>query len=323
MSTYFNSMPYRLDEATGVIDYETMHKSALLFRPKLIVAGASAYARLFDYEAFRETADAVGAVLMADMAHVSGLVAARVIPSPFEHCDVVTTTTHKSLRGPRGAMIFYRRGVRGTNKKGEPLHYDYEDKINFAVFPGHQGGPHNHTISALATALKQATSADFHDYQAQVVANAAAMANALRARGYDLVSGGTDTHLLLVNLREKGIDGARVERTLEHANITTNKNTVPGDTSALTPFGLRLGTPAMTTRGLTEADFDAVVGFLDRGVEIARDIKAAQSSKKLVDFKKAAAEGTPALHALRADVTEFSRQFPTIGYDVEGMRYPE
>ena len=161
-------MPYRLNEATGVIDYDKMEETAKLFRPKLIVAGASAYARLIDYERMRKIADMNGAWLLADMAHISGLVSAGVIPSPFDHSDIVTTTTHKSLRGPRGAMIFYRKGVRSVNKKGEETLYDLENKVNFSVFPGAQGGPHNHTIAALATALKQATSPEFKSYQSQV-----------------------------------------------------------------------------------------------------------------------------------------------------------
>ena len=156
VSRYFESMPYQLDPSTGHIDYDQMEKSAELFRPKLIVAGASAYARLIDYERIRQIADKVGAYVMADMAHISGLISAEVIPSCFPYSDVVTTTTHKSLRGPRGAMIFYRKGQKGTDKKGNPIMYDLEEKINFAVFPGLQGGPHNHTIGALATCLKQA-----------------------------------------------------------------------------------------------------------------------------------------------------------------------
>lgn len=325
VSIYFESMPYRLDPATGVIDYDKMAESAELFRPKILIAGASAYSRLIDHERMRGIADSVGAYLMSDMAHVSGLVAGGVIPSPFDYCDVVTTTTHKSLRGPRGAMIFYRKGVRSVDKKGKETKYDLEDKINFAVFPGHQGGPHNHTISALATALRQAQSAEFKAYQKQVIENAAAFAKALNSHGYDLVSGGTDNHLLLMNLKAQGIDGARVERLLEHANITTNKNTVPGDTSALTPSGLRMGSPAMTTRGLTEADFNDVADFIHRGIQIAKDIKASLPTKKLVDFKSHLADtgGPNELKALRQEVTEFSRQFPTVGYSVDDMKYKE
>jgi glycine hydroxymethyltransferase len=168
VSTYFETFPYRLNEETGVIDYDRMEENAKLFRPKLIVAGASAYARLIDYDRIRAICDQHKAYMLSDMAHISGLVSAKVIPSPFDVSDIVTTTTHKSLRGPRGAMIFYRKGVRWTDKKGKETMYDLHDKINFAVFPGLQGGPHNHTISALATALKQANEPEFKAYQLQV-----------------------------------------------------------------------------------------------------------------------------------------------------------
>ncbi|KAJ2405785.1 Serine hydroxymethyltransferase, cytosolic, partial [Coemansia sp. RSA 2530] len=185
-SVYFETLPYQCNEETGVIDYEALAKSAQLFRPKIIVAGASAYARTIDYKRMKEIAESVGAYLMADMAHISGLVAAGVVESPFEHADVVTTTTHKSLRGPRGAMIFFRRGVRSTNKKGVDTMYDLEKPINQSVFPGHQGGPHNHTIAALSVALKQAQSPEFREYQAQVLSNAQAFAQSLIERNYQL-----------------------------------------------------------------------------------------------------------------------------------------
>lgn len=249
VSVFFETFPYRLDEKTGVIDYDRMEENAKLYRPKLIVAGASAYARLIDYERMRKIADLNNAYLLSDMAHISGLVSAGVIPSPFDHSDIVTTTTHKSLRGPRGAMIFYRKGVRSTNKKGEQIMYDLESRINFAVFPGLQGGPHNHTISALATALKQALTPEYKAYQHQVLKNSKHFADMLIQKGYHLVSGGTDNHLVLVDLkRSRNIDGARVERVLELANIAANKNTIPGDVSAMTPGGIRMGTPALTSR---------------------------------------------------------------------------
>lgn len=228
VSVVFETFPYRLDETTGVIDYDKMEENAKLYRPKLIVAGASAYARLIDYERMRKIADNSNAYLLSDMAHISGLVSAGVIPTPFDWSDIVTTTTHKSLRGPRGAMIFYRKGVRSTNKKGEQIMYDLENRINFSVFPGSQGGPHNHTISALATALKQALTPEYKAYQMQVLKNSKRFADVLMSRGYVLVGGGTDNHLLLVNLKKSrnGLDGARVERVLELANIAANKNTM-------------------------------------------------------------------------------------------------
>jgi glycine hydroxymethyltransferase len=210
-SVYFEQMPYRLNESTGIIDYDTLAANALLFRPKVLIAGASAYTRHYDYPRMRAIADSVGAYLLSDMAHISGLVAAELVPSPFQVSDVVTTTTHKSLRGPRGAMIFFRKGQRGNAKNGEPIMFDIEGKINFSVFPGLQGGPHNHTISGLACALKQAQSSSFKAYQEQVMKNSKALAEGMRKRGYDLVSGGTDNHIVLTDLRSKGIDGSRCD----------------------------------------------------------------------------------------------------------------
>ncbi len=291
-----------------------------------MVAGASAYARLIDYERMRDICDQHNAYLLADMAHISGLVAAGQIPSPFDHADIVTTTTHKSLRGPRGAMIFYRKGVRSVNKKGVETHYDLDDKINFAVFPGLQGGPHNHTISALATALKQAQDPSFETYQSQVLKNSATFADALMARGYTLVSGGTDNHLVLVDLKKsRKIDGARVERVLELANIATNKNTVPGDKSALMPGGIRMGTPAVTSRGYTEQDMETIAEFFDRAVTITQSIKD-QAGKKLKDFRAAlegGAEPFPELVALGEEVADFAKGFPTVGFSEDEMVYRE
>lgn len=195
-SVFYEQMPYRLDESTGLIDYDKLAENALLFRPKILIAGTSAYSRVIDYKRMREIADSCGAYLMADMAHISGLVAAGVHVSPFEYADVVTTTTHKSLRGPRGAMVFFRKGVRSTDKKGNKTMYDLEGPINQSVFPGLQGGPHNHTICALAVALKQATTPEYKAYQEQVLKNSKAMANKLMAIGHTLVSGGTDNHLV-------------------------------------------------------------------------------------------------------------------------------
>ena len=203
-----------------------------------------------------------------------------------------------------------------TKKKAEEK-YDIEAKINFAVFPGLQGGPHNHTIAALATTLKQAATPEFYEYQKQVMANSAAFADALSERGFELVSGGTDNHLVLVNMKaSRQIDGARCERVFELAGIVTNKNTVPGDKSALMPGGVRMGAPALTSRGLVEDDMRTIAGFIDRGVTIAQAIKA--DTGKLKDFKAACADGPevhPDLVALRAEVTAFASTFPTVGYD--------
>mmetsp|Transcript_22529 Transcript_22529/g.45333 ORF Transcript_22529/g.45333 Transcript_22529/m.45333 type:complete len:565 (+) Transcript_22529:88-1782(+) len=325
VSRYFESMPYRLNEETGQIDYDEMERSADLFRPKLIVAGASAYSRLIDYERIRKIADKVGAYVLADMAHISGLVAAEVIPSCFPWADVVTTTTHKSLRGPRGAMIFYRKGQKGTTKKGEPIMYDLEDKINFAVFPGLQGSPHNHTIGASAVALKEATSQEFLDYQNQVVKNCTRLIMELREMGYDFVGGGSDNNLIVVNVKLScGIDGARVERIMELACIPAEKNPVPGDISELTPGGIRMGTYAMTSRGLIENDFAKVAEFFNRAVTIAVNLSQEDHGEDFKRFQDICAVGPsvdPDLVQLRKEVAAFASSFPTVGHDVNGMEF--
>jgi glycine hydroxymethyltransferase len=322
VSVYFETMPYRLNEATGYIDYDALEASATLFRPKVIIAGTSAYSRHIDYARMRQICDKVGALMLADMAHISGLVAAGVVPTPFDYADIVTTTTHKSLRGPRGAMIFYRKGVQKVDKKGNEIMYNLEGPINASVFPGHQGGPHNHTITALATALKQAASPEFLDYQKQVLSNCQAFAAAMASRGYSLVSGGTENHLMLVDLKPSGIDGARVESVLELASIALNKNTVPGDKSAFIPGGIRVGTPALTSRGFEEVHFEEVAEFIHRGVGIAKAVNASGIGKKLVDFKAALKSNPPPeLDALRNDVEAFASQFPCIAFDEETMLY--
>ncbi|MBA0803292.1 hypothetical protein Gohar_013523 [Gossypium harknessii] len=266
VSIFFETMPYRLNENTGYIDYDQLEKSATLFRPKLIVAGASAYARLYDYARIRKVCDKQKAIMLADMAHISGLVAAGVIPSPFEYADVVTTTTHKSLRGPRGAMIFFRKGVKGINKQGKET---------------------------------------------------------LAAKGYELVSGGTENHLVLVNLKNKGIDGSRVEKVLEAVHIAANKNTVPGDVSAMVPGGIRMGTPALTSRGFVEEDFVKVAEYFDAAVNWAVKIKAETTGTKLKDFVATlqSAHFQSEVAKLRQDVEEYAKQFPTIGFDKETMKY--
>ena len=213
----------------------------MLYRPKIIIAGTSAYSRLIDYERIKETCVKVNAYLLADMAHISGLVASGVVPSPFDHADVVSTTTHKSLRATRHSLIFFRKGVRSVTKKGKEIMYNLEKPINEAVFPGLQGGPHNHSMAGVGTGLLQAQRPEFREYQEQTLRNAKIMAEELVARGYSVVSGGTDVHLVLVDLRPKNTDGARVEKVLDLAHITANKNTVPGDKSAMKPSGLRLG----------------------------------------------------------------------------------
>jgi glycine hydroxymethyltransferase len=314
VSTYFETFPYRVNLETGIIDYDALEANALMYRPKCLVAGTSAYCRLIDYARMRKIADLVGAYLIVDMAHISGLVAAGVIPSPFEYADVVTTTTHKSLRGPRGAMIFFRKGVRKSDPKtGKEVLYDLEGPINFSVFPGHQGGPHNHTITALAVALKQATTPEFRQYQEQVIKNAKALEVEFTKRGQKLVSGGTDSHMVLLDLRANSLDGARVEAVLEQINIACNKNSIPGDKSALTPCGIRVGAPAMTTRGFDEDDFVRVADYIIQAIDLCKVIQAdlPKEANKMKDFKAAvASEKIPEILKLRKEIAEWASSFP-------------
>uniref|UniRef100_A0A8C8C1V6 Serine hydroxymethyltransferase n=1 Tax=Oncorhynchus tshawytscha TaxID=74940 RepID=A0A8C8C1V6_ONCTS len=258
----------------------------------------------------------VKAYLLADMAHISGLVAAKAVPSPFKYADMVTSTTHKSLRGARAGLIFYRKGVRSVDKKGKEIQYDLEDRVNFSVFPSLQGGPHNHAIAGVAVALKQAQTPMFREYIGQVMRNSKAMAEALLSKGYTLVSGGTENHLVLVDLRPKGIDGARAERVLELVSITANKNTCPGDKSALAPGGLRLGAPALTSRQFKETDFVQVVEFMDEGFKIALDVK--KKTGKLAAFNNFLLEDPETVSRmaeLKKRVEAFARPFPMPGFE--------
>ncbi|KAH9905817.1 serine hydroxymethyltransferase [Xylariomycetidae sp. FL2044] len=321
VSTYFETMPYRVDIETGIIDYDRLEENAQLYRPKVLVAGTSAYCREIDYARMRKIADSVGAYLVVDMAHISGLIAAEVIQSPFPHADIVTTTTHKSLRGPRGAMIFFRKGVRSTDAKtGKQNMYELEQAINFSVFPGHQGGPHNHTITALTVALKQAATPEFKAYQEQVVANAKTLEKKFKELGYKLVSDGTDSHMVLLDLRPQGVDGARVEFVLEQINIACNKNSIPGDRSALTPYGIRIGTPAMSSRGFGEKDFARVAEYIDQSIKICKEVQSSlpKEANKQKDFKaKIAAGGFSKIDELKKEISAWCHTFPL---PVEGWR---
>ena len=314
MSTYFETFPYRVSLETGLIDYDRLEENAMMYRPKVIVAGTSAYCRLIDYGRLRQIADACGAYLLVDMAHISGLVSSGVIPSPFDHADIVTTTTHKSLRGPRGAMIFYRKGVRKVDAKtGKELLYDLEGPINFSVFPGHQGGPHNHTITALAVALKQAMTPDFKLYQQQVIKNAKALEHEFKRLGHKLVADGTDSHMVLIDLRQHSLDGARVEAVLEQVNIACNKNSIPGDKSALTPCGIRIGAPAMTTRGMGEDDFKRIAGYIHECIELCKTVQKAlpKEANKLKDFKAKVAGGeVPEIAKMKREIEAWAGTFP-------------
>ena len=247
----FNAVQYGLDTATGEIDYAQVERLAHEHKPKLVIAGFSAYSRVVDWARFRAIADAVGAWFLVDMAHVAGLVAAGVYPSPLPHADVVTTTTHKTLRGPRGGLILARENE------------EVAKKLNSLVFPGTQGGPLMHVIAAKAVAFLEALQPEFAGYQRQVVSNARAMVAGLQARGHRIVSGGTDNHLFLVDLVEKGVTGKDADAALGRANITVNKNTVPNDPrSPFVTSGLRIGTPAVTTRGFREAEVTELSGWI-------------------------------------------------------------
>lgn len=265
----YNFVAYGLDPETEKIDFDNVRELAKKHRPKLIVAGASAYPRTVETDKFREIADEVGAILMVDMAHIAGLVATGHHPNPMEYADIVTSTTHKTLRGPRGGLILCRE--------------EYAKAIDKAIFPGTQGGPLMHIIAAKAVCFKEAAQPDFKVYQQQVIDNAQALAKALLEKGFDLVSGGTDNHLVLVNLVNKNLTGKRAENLLDEANITTNKNAVPNDPQS--PFvtsGLRLGTPAMTSRGFKEEDVAKTVEAMALVLDNPDDPKAMEQAKVIV-----------------------------------------
>lgn len=319
-SIFFESMPYQVSKETGLIDYDRLAENARLFRPQLLIVGASAYPREWDYKRMRQIADEHGAFLLCDMAHISGLVAAGEAASPFEWCDIVTTTTHKTLRGPRAGVIFFRRGFKvidyhatdASKRYSTEAKYDYEDKINNAVFPSLQGGPHENTIAAIAVTMAEAAQPDFKTYQQQVKKNSAALGEALVALGHKIVTGGTDNHLLLLDLRPHGLTGSKMEKLYELAHISVNKNAIYGDTSAAAPGGIRIGSPALTSRGLVEADFAHIAQLLDEGIKIAIAIQA-KTGKKLADFQ-VAIETSEEIKALKAKVVEFSKKFAMPGF---------
>ncbi|MFA7619359.1 MAG: serine hydroxymethyltransferase, partial [Thiohalomonadaceae bacterium] len=278
----YNAVQYGLNADTGEIDYDQVESLALEHKPKMIVAGFSAYSRVVDWQRFRDIADKVGAYLMVDMAHVAGLIAAGVYPSPVQIADVTTSTTHKTLRGPRGGIIL---------AKANP---DIEKKLNSLVFPGTQGGPLMHVIAAKAVAFKEALAPEFKDYQAQVVTNARAMAKVFMERGFDIVSGGTDNHLFLVSFIRQGLTGKDVDAWLGASYITVNKNAVPNDPQS--PFvtsGIRIGTPAVTTRGFGEAECRDLAGWIC-------DVIDARGSEE-------------AIAAAKAKVLDLCKRFPVYG----------
>lgn len=300
-SLFFESLPYGLDPTTGLIDYEQLEQLALKFRPKLIICGYSAYPRLLDYQRFRKIADMVGAFLWCDMAHFSGFVAAGIFESPFDYCDVITTTTHKTLRGPRSGIIF-------INTKRVP---EGASKIDSAVFPGLQGGPHENHIAAVAHQLKQACTPEWRAYAQQVLDNCKTLAKELQSHGLQLLTGGTDNHLLLIDLKPQGLTGAKLQLVCDFVNLTLNKNSIPGDSSAVAT-GVRIGTPAMTTRGFGAEEFKKVAGFVKEAVDICCEIQE-QSGKKLADFRQHVKATHPRIADLRERVTAMARSFPIPG----------
>merc|ERR1712232_827634 len=291
-------MGYRVHPETGLIDFDELRKNALVYRPAMILCGASAYPRVVDFKKFREIADECGAILMADIAHISGFVATKQHPSPFDHCDVVTTTTHKSLRGPRSGMIFFKYSDKIP---------DIKERIDMAVFPALQGGPHNHQIGGLAVQLLEVQSESFKQYSKNVIDNAATLGRELMAKGHKLASDGTDNHLILWDVRPHGLTGSKLEKVCEVCSISLNRNAVHGDASALSPGGVRIGAPAMTTRGCTGEDFKKIAHFLDRCCQIALQVQQ-EKGKKLKDFEAGLVENS-SVKALKGEVEAWASSF--------------
>jgi glycine hydroxymethyltransferase len=278
--TFWRSAQYEVDRESHLIDLDKVRAMALKERPKMIVTGGTAYPRLWDFKSFAEIAKEVGALLLADISHVAGLIVGGVHPDPAPYADVIMTTTHKTLRGPRGAMILCRN--------------EFAESIDKAVFPGLQGGPHNHTTAAIAVALKEAATPDFKTYAKKVVSNAKTLADELKARGFSLVSGGTDNHLILIDLTNKKVIGKKGAKALDAAGIVCNYNTVPYDPrKPFSPSGLRIGTPAVTSRGMGEPEMRQIAKFMDEAISHAGD--------------------EAALKKIAAAVTEMCRQFPAPG----------
>ena len=293
-SIIFESLPYGIDEM-GYINYNKLEEMAKLFKPKLIICGGSAYPRDFDYKKFRNIANINNSYLMCDMAHISGLIATQEFNNPFEYCDVVTSTTHKTLRGPRSGLIFYKN--------------ELKERIDFSVFPGLQGGPHNHQIAAVATQLLEVDSIEFREYIKQVKKNAKVLSNYFISNGYNLVTNGTDNHLLLINLKNKNLTGSKLEYLCECVDISVNKNSIYGDKSAANPGGIRIGVPALTTRGLKETDFNKVGEFINECVELSIKIQN-KSGKKLVDYKEVLHNDfNHDINCLKDRVNKFSEKF--------------
>jgi|TARA_B110000259_G_scaffold164876_3_gene191283 glycine hydroxymethyltransferase len=294
-SKYFESLSYDINDK-GYINYDELEQLATKFCPKLIIAGYSAYSRDLDYKRFREIADINGSFLTCDMAHFNGFVATGLLNNPFEYCDFVTTTTHKTLGGPRAGMIFCKK--------------EYENKINDAVFPGLQGGPHEHQIGALATQLKYVKTDEYKKYIEQVLTNSRQLAKDLISFDFNILTGGTDNHIILVNLKNKGLSGNKVEKLCEMINVSLNKNAVKGDKSALNPSGIRIGTPSITTRGLKENDMYSIASFINiivtLGIKIQK-ISGIKIKDFLIELKKD--ENIKEINDIKKNVEKFINGF--------------
>jgi len=306
---FFTSHPYHV-KPNGHVDFEELERIAKEFKPKLIWCGATAYPRQIEFEQFARIADSIGAYLVADISHIAGLIAGGVHPSPVPYVHIITTTTHKTLRGPRGAMIM-------VTKKGLEKDGDLAGKIDKAIFPGLQGGPHNHTTAGIAVALKEASTPEFKAYAAQIVKNTKTLEQEFAKAGIHMVSGGTDNHLLLLDLSANGTLGSQLEYAMDLAHMTANKNTIPGEKSSpYYPSGLRLGTPALTTRGFKEADMVKVAGWIIRVIDhLKNDGLPAEQSERMAFLKafKAKANQDPFLKAIGAEIKEYTKNFPIPG----------
>ena len=300
-AVFYEPFPYGLN-SSGYVDFDELEKIAMIFRPKLIIAGGSAYPREWDYARYREICDKVGALFMMDMAHISGLIATEEAEDCFKYADVVTSTTHKTLRGPRSGLVFW-------NKNSVP------NDVDDAIFPGLQGGPHMHQIAALAAQFKEVMSPEFKEYIQQVKANARILGEELAKRGHTICTGGTDNHLLLVDLRPLGLTGSKAQNMCDAVAITLNKNSVVGDKSAMNPGGIRLGTPALTSRGFTSQDFVKVAELLDATLRVGIDIQS-KHGKKLSSFTQALT-ANPAVEELKKEVEAFALGFPFPGFTKE------
>ena len=281
----FQAHFYGVKKETGLVDYDQLEEVALKEKPKMIICGASAYSRDWDYKRIREVADTIGAVVMADIAHPAGLIATGLLEDPFEHCHIITSTTHKTLRGPRGGIIMLRHDFENTwsNKDTKGNTRTMSQLLDLAVFPGTQGGPLEHVIAAKAVAFGEILSEDFKKYGKQVISNAQAMAAAFVKRGYNLISDGTDNHLMLIDLRNKNLTGKKAQETLDRAHITLNKNAVPfDDKSPFVTSGIRVGVPAVTTRGMNEAHMETIVGLVDKVLMHTDDETVIEGVKKEV-----------------------------------------